>query len=331
MTRRRLRTATVLVGASLTIMTAAAPAALAGSARAVDATWHVAPGYYNLAAGLGAMWVVRSDESHSTLIYRIDPTSNTQTFVARLPFPGSGVVIAYGSLWIADYFGNSVHRVAPDGTDTATIQVGLQPQWMDAAFGSLWVSNHHSGSISRIDPRTNTVVATVPVGARHTFRNGPQAITHDATRMYVGSSNLPRLQSVDPATNSVTTSPATSPDEFCQTLDAVGGAVWSLDTNCSGAIYLFDLSGAPLTAFTPPTGFAESLTDLRGTIWLGVARSFDPNTGIGAESILEQRDASTGALLRTVRIGGDANLLGAGFGAIWVFDANKYTVRRVNV
>lgn len=324
---RRLATAGCVSAVVAIGSLAGAPGAGARSG-AVVATYRMAPGSYALQAGFRAMWAANVDEFHYTRIYRIDPTSHRMQHVASLPFPGGGMTIAFGSIWISDYFGNAVWRLAPNGYVQAEIGTGLQPQWMHAAFGSMWVSNHHDASLSRIDPVTNTVRDTVQVGEPDTFRNGPQDVTDDGTNVYVDSSNLQALQAVDPSTDHVST-PASTDDQFCGPIAAVGGFVWSPD-GCTGTTYQFSTDGTVHQTF-PSTGVPLSLTTRRGQLWIGDDTVGDPNTGRGSNAVLERRDPQTGALIRSVPIGGDASALAAGFGDLWVYDAIANTIRRIQV
>ncbi|MGN6608834.1 MAG: hypothetical protein ACTHMS_17715 [Jatrophihabitans sp.] len=294
----------------------------------VVATYKPAPGYYALAVGPDAVWALDADEYHDGVLYRLDPRSHAMKLVTTLPFPAGGLVVADGSLWVSDYFGDAVWRLAPSGRVQDEIAVGLQPQWLHAAFGSIWVSNHHGASVSRIDAATDTVVATVPAGAAGVFRNGPQAITDDGTRVYVGSSNQQALEAIDPADDIVTT-PASVDDGFCGPIEAAGGAVWSVD-NCSSTLYRLSPDGAVLDTFGS-TGAPVSLAVQGATVWVGDDTVYDQGSGAGSSAVLEQRDAATGDLLRSVPIGGDAGALAVGFGDLWVYDGVANTVRRVHV
>lgn len=319
-------TATAL---TLTV-TALSPAAQARPATHVVATWHMpAPGFYDIRTGMNAVWAVLTDEVHRSAINRIDPVTGVLTTVTTLPFQGGGLAVGDDSLWVSDYFGNAVWRVAPDGHILARIAVGLQPQWVHIAFGSVWVSNHHGASVSRVDPATNTVVATIAAGQRNTFRSGPQDITDDGSRIYVGSSNAVKLESIDPATNIPTVPrPTAGGDEFCGDLLGVSGLIWSVD-DCTGRTYLLTPSGTPADVIDSSPGQPGGATVLGNDVWLSVDRTVDPNTGVGSNAALERRDSTTGALLSTVAIGGDAAVVRAGFQHIWVYDSIRNTVREV--
>jgi len=319
------------LAAALTVVAAGMlvdPSVAAAKPGPVVATYKVASGSYVLAAGSDAMWALQADETHDGLLYRIDPVSHGMKLLTTLPFPAGSLTAAFGSLWVSDYFGNAVWRVGVNGHVQAEIGVGLQPQWMHAAFGSVWVSNHHGGSVSRIDPTTNTAVATVPVGAPDTFRNGPQDLTDDGTDVYVGSSNLQSLQAIDPSTETVTT-PASVDDAFCGPMTTAGGYVWSQDA-CTGATYQLGTDGTVRQAI-PSAGSPGGITTRGAELWMSEDRTFDPDTFRGSDAALEQLDPVTGAVLRVVAIGGDASDVEAGFGDLWVYDVNASTIRRVHV
>jgi YVTN family beta-propeller protein len=319
---------------AITVVSACAVGLAVGSPAAgarpsnVLATYALPAGFYSVDVGQHAVWALKADEFHFGRLYRIDPASGTVRLVRRLPFPAGAMTIAFGSVWVSDYFGNTVWRLSPAGRVQAEVGVGLQPQWLHAAFGSLWVSNHHSASVSRIDPRTDTVVATVPIGAPDTFRNGPQGMTDDGTRLYAASSNIQALQSVDPKTEAVSTGPSLD-DAFCGPLTAIAGFVWSVDP-CTGATYQLSTDGS-VHHVIPSTGAPGGLAVLGGDLWLSDDRTFDQDTFQGSRAVLDQLDPATGRIERTVAIGGDATDVVSGFGDLWVFDAVASTIRRVQV
>jgi streptogramin lyase len=325
--KTRLISALAALCALVTGLSINAPMASAGTTR-VLATYRLAPGFYSVSAGLHAIWALNADELHFARLYRINPRTHGMNLVRTLPFAAGGLTVAFGSLWVSDYFGNTVWRLGPRGHVRAEITTGTQPQWMHAAFGSLWVSNHHGASMTRIDPATDAVLDTVQVGAPDTFRDGPQAITDDGTNVYVGSSNLQALQSVDPTTDSVTT-PDSTDDVFCGPMLGVAGVIWSVDP-CSGAFYQFGTDGDVLQTI-PSAGVPGDLAVLDDHLWISDDTRFDPDTFRGSAAVLEQLDAATGAVQRTVAIGGDATGVTAGFGDLWVYNANTNTIRRVQV
>jgi DNA-binding beta-propeller fold protein YncE len=75
------------------------------------------------------------------------------------------VLLAQGSLWIANQSALNVTRVDPQsGRVLATIPVGDGPHALAAAHGAIWTSNEYGGTVSRIDPAANTVTHTYSSG-----------------------------------------------------------------------------------------------------------------------------------------------------------------------
>src|SRR6185503_8068221 len=63
------------------------------------------------------------------------------------------VVVAFGSVWVANHHGDSVTRVDPSCvTSLATIQTGTWPGWFAVAEDAVWVSTQNSVGMTRVDP-----------------------------------------------------------------------------------------------------------------------------------------------------------------------------------
>ena len=65
----------------------------------------------------------------------------------------------------------------------------------------MWVANEHNGSVQRVDPKTNKVVATIPVGP--IAPNGPQIMSAGPGGVWVGIQHTGENVRVDAATNRV--------------------------------------------------------------------------------------------------------------------------------
>jgi streptogramin lyase len=325
------------VSALIVAVAALSPSALgarpAGATARVVKTFKLAPGLlYDAVAGLGSMWFIRDDEANTTLIYRVNPKTNRMKRVAKLEFPTGGAAVGFHSLWLADYYGDGVYRLSPSGRIQARIRTGLQPQNIQLAFGSVWVSNHHGHSVTRIDPRTNRVIATASAGARQ-FRDGPQQMTSDGHRLYVGSSDLQKLQRISPASNRTFT-PTGSPlsDAFCEELDYAGGWIWSDDISCTDSLYRLDRHGRVVQTISYGTqGGVGSMSVLGSVVWVAADQRFNAMTYQGHDAVLRAYRSSTGRLLCRDPVGGDSTTLGSGFGDLWMFDAHHVTIRRIRV
>src|SRR5207249_9147882 len=66
-----------------------------------------------------------------------------------------GELWADGSIWVADFGGDSVDRIDPRaGRLVASIRVGDAPRAMSGEANAIWVANYRGDSVSKIDPRT---------------------------------------------------------------------------------------------------------------------------------------------------------------------------------
>lgn len=315
-----------------TIVLAPPAAAARGVPNPVVAAIHLPPGFYDLRAGLGAMWAMTNDEYNYSTLYRIDPTTNHVTETVHLGYPAAAMTFGYGSIWVSDYYASKLVRLSPTGTVEASIPVGLQPQFVHVAFGSVWTSNHHAHSLTRIDPATNGVLATINVGA-HLFRDGPQDFTTDRRYLYIESSNLPYLQRVDPATNTRVNLARTGfiyGGDIVWTPGPAGGTLWNQPAIASTGQILMDgynLYGAvrisePVPAGRVPNGIAH----LDRTVYYGQ----NPADGTG-HGLIEGVDQVTGAPQAAITIAGQVGTLRAGFGDLWNIDPNTGILQRVEL
>ena len=286
---------------------------------------------YDVAAGLGAVWLLNPDEAQYDTLRRIDPTTNRITASYRLDSSAGGFAVGNDSIWVAMYFDNVVERLDAHAHVLARIRVGLQPQWVHMAFGSVWVSNHHGRSVTRIDPHTNRVTAIVPAGDQHMFRNGPQQMTDDGRYLYLYSSNGTQpFERIDPRTNTVTTF-ATPVN--CGDIVAIAGSVWT--TNCADSVTLNQVDPATgavrhSITFAVPQ-LQPSMTVHRGALWVGFDTVFDDQTGIGSGGMIEKLNPLTGAVEQQIAIGGDASTIRSAAGDLWVLDDTNGTVTRLHV
>jgi YVTN family beta-propeller protein len=105
-----------------------------------------------LAASKDAVWMTGAHCANQ--IVRIDPNTNRPTgyVKGKLSAP-IGVVLAFGSLWVADLDAKTIDRVdTRSGRIVAQLPVGGYPIRLDAGFGSIWVRDD-TGRVLRIRPR----------------------------------------------------------------------------------------------------------------------------------------------------------------------------------
>ena len=130
----------------------------------------------------------------------MDPATNAVT--GRFPIEGTPTAVRAGlggGLGLATPRANHILRVDPaSGEIVATIDVGIQPQFIAVGEGALWTMNQRSGTVSRVDPATNSVTATIELGEQ--VQGGDIAVGGGYVWLR-GSRTL--LFKIDPATNEV--------------------------------------------------------------------------------------------------------------------------------
>lgn len=328
----RIRTSAAVATVVATIGMVALPASATATSpvrpAATIATVQLPKDYYALCPGAGAMWAMSNDEYSHSVLYRIDAATNSVTQTVPLGYPAVFCTVADGSIWITDYLGNALHRYDFAGHELARIPVGLQPQFVHAAFGSIWTANHHGHSLTRVDPATNGVIATVRVGANQ-LRDGPQDFTSDGSYLYAESSDLPYLQRIDPATNTVHKMVNTGLQDWyggdlMWRPGPAGGTLWNASA-FNGALYGYDVLGGVRVAITPRPGhFTAALAAMHHEIYF-VDEVPHRNT-----SVIHAIDQVTGQQLSTLPVSGRPNVLHAAFGSLWSVD-NRGLVQRISV
>lgn len=118
-----------------------------------------------------------------------------------VPRPCGAMVVAFGSLWVANCKGGEVYRI---DTKTAKVQAkiaaGVGPSGelnVVAGAGSIWAPNQTAGKIVRIDPATDTVAATIDAAPDTSY----MSFGFDA--LWSASGKAETLQRTDPKTNAV--------------------------------------------------------------------------------------------------------------------------------
>ncbi len=202
------------------------------------------------------------------------------------------------------------------GRIVATIAVGLRPGSIVAGEGAVWVKNHADQTVSRIDPETNTVTATIPIGAGEF---GYLAAGEGS--VWATNNDANTVSRIDPRTNAVQ---ATIPvGENPQGIAVGSGSVWVAnhragsvsridpETNrVSEVIVNYELCCSPQAVATSP-----------GAVWVTV-----PDPG---KQHLVRIDPATNRVIATVAVGESGGRLAVGEDAVWAA-TNTRTVAKID-
>ena len=208
-----------------------------------------------VAFGAGSIWVSSTDYGPGPVekrqpydaVYKVDPETNR--LVDRIPVDSpTGVDFGFGSVWTVSASHGTVSRVDPEtGKVTAKIKVGRGAVdiAVDKRSGAVWVAglylpkdydgvdprgNPEYNKLSRVDPRTNRVVAEIPIGG-NSPDSGVQNVAVGERAVWVTSDNG-KLYEVDPTKNKVA---AAEPlGDYFSDLKVSGGSLWVSGQNGSG-------------------------------------------------------------------------------------------------
>jgi len=109
-----------------------------------------------------------------------------------------GLAVGAGSLWVANYTGESLERIAMARNRVAArVPLGNSPYGSAFGAGSVWVSSFDSANVTRVDPATNRIVARIDVGLEQA------GLAATATDVWVAVYGRGQVVRIDPGTNSV--------------------------------------------------------------------------------------------------------------------------------
>jgi streptogramin lyase len=175
-----------------------------------------------IGAGEGAVWAITGSGADAVL-RRYSPQNGTEQAAIPLPSPSArGVVVAFGSVWVAGTTGVELYRIGP-ATDQiiATIDLHARPVALSSGEGSVWV-RQIDGTVQRINGHSGTLLATFATDAADNMGD----IAVGGGFVWVNSNSAPLLQ-IDPRTNSQRSRYAAPTGEFMgYTIAYGGGSLW---------------------------------------------------------------------------------------------------------
>jgi streptogramin lyase len=175
-----------------------------------------------IGAGEGAVWSITGSASDAVL-RRYSPQTGTEEAAIPLPSPSArGIVVAFGSIWVAGTTGVELYRIDPATNQiAATIDLHARPVSLSSGEGSVWV-RQTDGTVQRIDGQTGNLLATIATDAASNMGD----IAVGGGFVWVNSETVPLLQ-IDPRTNSQRARYASSAGEFMGYTIAYGGdSLW---------------------------------------------------------------------------------------------------------
>jgi YVTN family beta-propeller protein len=259
-------------------------------------------------------------------IYRIDPAGGLVVGLTSLRTQTPRLATGEGFVWLASL--TKVQKIDPGrATVIATIEIalsatpGVEPQ-VEVGFGSVWAAttSAFSAQIIRVDPRTNRVVARIPIfdQAGLPVRFLRMAVGENAVwvvgRPQASEGHL--LLRIDPGRNIITDIRSVPASDDI----AVGeGAVWILDSGLEPHVLRVDAKTLRQVDQIPLPG--------ADAIGVGLGSVFVSNT---SEDKVVQIDPLTNSAFATIGVGDGPLRIAVGEGAVWVLNSIAGTISRID-
>lgn len=152
----------------------------------------------NIGVGEGSVWAITFDNHNKTLT-RYNATSAAVEAQIKLPRPGLGVLVEYGSVWVSAANDAELYRIDPKTNQiAATIAIHAASHILAAAEHSIWVAFDTEGIVQRIDAATGDVIATIETGA-HDMESDGDIATGGGFIWTINRGSL--VSKIDPITN----------------------------------------------------------------------------------------------------------------------------------
>jgi virginiamycin B lyase len=252
-----------------------------------------------MAVSEDAVWVSISSLNR---VARLDVLTNKADTSLTEHDPCSGLVAAFGSVWIPSCGNHSVVRA---NLKTAKIESTISVAPADsegcitAGAGSIWIATTASGSLARINPQSNSVIARIEI------LSGSFCPVFADGFVWITSTEHSVITKVDPSTDKVVQQIAVGKNPRFAAAGA--GAVWTLNQG-DGTISRVDTASSKLVA-TIDAGLSGDGGEIAygfGSVWATLIGT--PITCI---------DTATNSITRQwIGAGGDS--IRAGLGSIWL-------------
>jgi YVTN family beta-propeller protein len=226
------------------------------------------------------------------------------------------------AVWVHNGDTGTLLRIDPKTNAViATIPVGDGAGGVAIGNGAIWVA--HTRQISRIDPQTNQIVATIALG----WQDNADALAASAEAVWVTDYADDQLTRIDPHTNKVV---ATIPNQGGPSDVSIGaGAAWACNRHDPNGLNRVNLQSNQVDAqiamlAANGQGLAcTAVVALSHTIW-----TVDLTLGDGASVVLKRIDPSTNKVTATIPVPDTVPFhFAADDHSVWVWDPDKGLAR----
>ncbi|HEX3270585.1 MAG TPA: hypothetical protein VHR15_08045 [Ktedonobacterales bacterium] len=233
-------------------------------------------------------------------------------------FADYGIAADDSAVWVHNGDTGMLVRVDPKtNVVVATIPVGDGAGGVAVGDRAIWVA--HTGRIARIDPQTNQVVATIALG----WQDDADAIAANAAAVWVTDYADNQVARIDPHTNKVV---ATIPNQGGPSDVSVGaGAAWACNRNDPNGLSRVNLQSNQVDAqiamlAANGQGLAcTAVVALSQTIW-----TVDLTLGDGSSVVLKGIDPTTNKVTATIPVPDTVPFhFAADDHSVWIWDPDN--------
>jgi YVTN family beta-propeller protein len=281
--------------------------------------------------------LVAAARSALGLVETLEPERNALRWllagVAALVLAGvaAALVLTFGgdSGGLASVSPNSVGVIDPKTNElVAEVPVGIDPGALTVGEGAVWVANAEDKTVLRIDAQTRERRRTIPVGGL------PSDVTVGGGTVWVALGAFAELTSIDPdQDDAVSPFPALSGHASCHapraSLAFGRGAVWFVCEN--GALGRIDPSTRKARSIGPEAGLLTSPRAIQrvfSDIAFGFGSFWFANK---AENVIVEVNSATNQNLGPVTVGRAPTAIAVGADSLWVTNFDDDTVSRIVV
>jgi streptogramin lyase len=175
-----------------------------------------------IGVGEGAVWAI-TGSSYEQALRRYSAQTGAEQAAIPLPSPSAGgVVVDFGSVWVAGKENEELYRIDPTTNKiTTTIELHSRPFALASGEGSVWV-RQSDGTVQRVDGNSSKLLATIATEAADQI--GDMVV--GGGFVWINSQKVPLVQ-IDPLTNSQRSKFSPPPGAFIgYTITYGGGSLW---------------------------------------------------------------------------------------------------------
>ncbi len=188
------------------------------------------------------------------------------------------------------------------------------PDWQVITPEAVWVTNAPRSTVHRLDPKTNTVLAIIPVGKRPC-----SGLAAGFGSIWVPNCGDKTISRIDIQTNKVVARLDIPPSQSEGGIAASEDAVWIV-TDAKGVLSRIDPSTNSVSDYVRVPPNSAGVVYGEGAIWVTTPE----------KNLLSRVDIKKNEVTASIEVGPQPRFLTTGAGSVWTLNQGDGTVSRVD-